>query len=186
MQRSSQPKSEEERLVARCLRGEDRAWRTLFRRYHPQLVSIIKCLMHNESGVEQAEEIAAAVWSSLCAEAYIRLREYDPRAGRLTVYLASIARKEIWTGRRSERNRYARECKVARKEATPDESSRGVEIQEFLTTLTRREREFCLSILLKQPRLTTRSGVTSSNQWQIRSRIQKKFRNYFLYDVSDA
>ena len=85
----------------RCLRGEDTAWQTMFRLYHPQLVSIIKCLMHNESGIEQAEEIAAAVWSSLCSEAYTRLRQYDPRAGRLLVYLASMARKEIWRGRRA-------------------------------------------------------------------------------------
>jgi len=157
----------------------------MFHLYHPQLVSIIKCLMHNESGIEQAEEIAAAVWSSLCTEAYTRLRQYDPRAGRLLVYLASMARKEIWRGRRSERNRYARECKVARKEATPDETGRGVEIQEFLATLSRREREFCLSVLLKHAKPTVRSGVTSSNRWQIRSRVQKKFRSYFLYDVSD-
>src|SRR5690242_5338600 len=33
--------SEEERLIARCLQGEDIAWDTMFTLYHPRLVSII-------------------------------------------------------------------------------------------------------------------------------------------------
>ena len=61
MNLSSLSRDEEERLVARCLRGE--------------------------GAMEQAEEIAAAVWSSLCGEAYTRLRQYDLRAGRLLTYL---------------------------------------------------------------------------------------------------
>ena len=180
MYRSSHSPYEEERLVARCLRGEDTAWETMFHLYHPQLVSIIKAMMHGESGMEQAEEIAAAVWSSLCGEAYTRLRQYDPQAGRLLGYLASMARREIRRGRRSERNRYSRECRAARREATSDETGRGLVIQEFLATLTRREREFCLSDLLQQSKPTVRSGVSSANGWQLRSRVLKKFRTYFL------
>ena len=100
MYRSSISPYEEERLVARCLCGEDTAWETMFHLYHPQLVSIIKAMMHGEGAMEQAEEIAAAVWSSLCSEAYTRLRQYDPRVGRLLGYLASMARREIRRGRR--------------------------------------------------------------------------------------
>ena len=95
MHRPSFSPYEEERLVARCLRGEDTAWEMMFHLYHPQLVSIITAMMHGEGAMEQAEEIAAAVWSSLCSEAYTRLRQYDPRAGRLLAYLASMARSEI-------------------------------------------------------------------------------------------
>jgi DNA-directed RNA polymerase specialized sigma24 family protein len=182
MHRFSHPLSEEEQLVARCLRGDDTAWHTMFHRYHPQLLSIIKCLVRNENAMEQAEEIAAAVWSSLCNQSYTRLRQYDPQASRLLVYLASIARKELWRGRRSERNRYARECKAARNEKSPEEIGPGLEIQEFLATLTRREREFCLSVLMQQAKPTIRSGVSSANGWQLRSRVQKKFRRYFLQD----
>jgi len=174
--------SEEERLVARCLRGEDTAWETMFHLYHPQLVSIIQALMQGEGATEQAEEIAAAVWSSLCSEAYTRLRQYDPRAGRLLGYLASMARREIQRGRRSQRNRHFRECMAARKEATSDEIGRGLIIQEFLATLTRREREFCVSDLLKQSKPTVPSAVSLVNGWQLRSRILKKFRTYFLQD----
>jgi len=184
MHRSSQPSSEEERLIARCLRGEDTAWETMFHLYHPQLVSIIKALLHGEGALEQAEEIAAAVWSSLCCEAYTRLRQYDPRAGRLLGYLASMARREIRSGRRSKRTRYSRECMAARNEATSDETGRWLVMQEFLATLTRREREFCLSDLLKQSKPTVRSGVSLANGWQLRSRVLKKFRTYFLQDNS--
>ncbi len=184
MNRPSLALSEEERLVARCLRGEDAAWETMFHLYHPQLVSIIQALMHGEGATEQAEEIAAAVWSSLCSEAYTRLRQYDPRAGRLLGYLASMARREIQRGRRSQRTRHFRECMAARKEATSDEIGRGLVIQEFLATLTRREREFCLSDLLKQSKPTVRSAVSLTNGWQLRSRVLKKFRTYFLQDNS--
>ena len=163
MNRPSLPLSDEERLVARCLRGEDTAWETMFRSYHPQLVSIIKGLMHGEGAMEQAEEIAAAVWSSLCSEAFTRLRQYDPRAGRLLGYLASMARSEIRRGRRSKRSRYSRECIAARKEANSAEVGRVLVIQEFLATLTRREREFCMSDLMKQSKLTVRSEVSSAN-----------------------
>ena len=173
---------EEERLVARCLRGEDTAWEMMFHLYHPQLVSIITAMMHGEGAMEQAEEIAAAVWSSLCSEAFTRLRQYDPRVGRLLGYLASMARREIRRGRRSKRSRYSRESMAARKEATSDEVGGGLVIQEFLATLTRREREFCMSDLMKQSRLTVRSEVSLANEWQLRSRVLKKFRTYFLQD----
>jgi len=184
MHLSSHPPYEEERLVARCLRGEDTAWETMFQHYHPRLVSIIKVMMHGEGALEQAEEIAAAVWSSLCSEAYTRLRQYDPRAGRLLGYLASMARREIRRGRRSKQIRYSRECMAARKEATLDDAGRGLIMQEFLATLTRREREFCLSDLLKQSKPTIRAGLSSANEWQLRSRVLKKFRTYFLQDNS--
>jgi len=179
---SSLSRDEEERLVARCLRGEDTAWELMFQLYHPQLLSIIRGLMHGEGALEQAEEIAAAVWSSLCGEEYTRLRQYDPRAGRLLGYLASMARIEIRRGRRSKRNRYSRECMAARKEAISDEIGRSLVIQEFLATLTRREREFCMSDLMKQSTLTVRSEVSLANEWQLRSRVLKKFRTYFLQD----
>ena len=103
------PPSEEERLVARCLQSEDTAWETMFHLYHPKLVFVIKSMIQGESGMEQAEEIAASVWSSLCSEGYSRLRRYDPHAGRLLGYLACLARREIWRARaRSEEPPFSR------------------------------------------------------------------------------
>lgn len=182
MYRPSHPPYEEERLVAGCLRGEDTAWETMFDVYHPKLVSIINAILHGESGAEEAEEIAAVVWSSLCSEAFTRLREYDPHTGRLLGYLASIARREIWRERRSNRHRHFRESKAARAEATVDELGRRLDIQEFLATLTPREKEFFLSDLVRQSAHSVPSGLSPTREWQLRSRIMKKFRMHFFPD----
>jgi hypothetical protein len=180
MYQSSHFPDDEERLVARCLCGEVAAWETLFEVYHPKLVSIIEVLTRGEKGAEQAEDIAAAVWSSLCTEAGTRLRRYDPQTGKLLSYLAAMARREIWRQRRSKRSRYTRECSVARKEATSEEVDRGIAFTEFLATLTGREREFCMSELLSQKESTLRRPLSSTNGWKLRSRVLKKFRVYFL------
>ena len=179
MEQACYPLAEEERLVARCLREDAAAWQSLFQLYNPKLLIIIKFLMGNGSGTDQAEEIAAAVWSSLCSERYSLLRRYDPQAGRLLNYLAAMARREIWRERRSKRSRYSRECSVARKEATWEEVGRGLALAEFLATLTGREREFCLSELLSQTETTVRSPISATNRWQLRSRVLKKFQTYY-------
>jgi hypothetical protein len=97
----------------------------------------------------------------------------------LLVLLARIARKEIGRRWRSERRRYFRECKAARMEATADDIGRRLDIQEFLETLTHREREFFLSDLLSAPAHTA-NGVSSANAWQLRCRVLRKFRRYFF------
>jgi DNA-directed RNA polymerase specialized sigma24 family protein len=173
------PAIDEERLIERCVRDDPTAWQLLFQTYHPKLLFLIKSMMGDGSSNEQAEEVAAAVWSSLCGEGYSRLRQYNPRAGRLLPYLAGLARREIWRGRRSDRSRHLRECRAARKEATRDEIGRGLALNEFLATLTRREREFCLSHLLPPTEMTAPIVLSASNGWQLRSRVLKKFRTYF-------
>lgn len=170
---------DEQRLIERCLRRDPIAWQALFQCYQPRLLLLIKFMLGSKGSQEQAEEIAAAVWSSLCGEGYSRLRQYDPRAGRLLTYLAGLARREIWKGRRSDRSRYLRECSVAREEATRDEIDRGLYFGEFLATLTRREREFCLTELLALHEATSSPTFTAANGWQLRCRILRKFRAYF-------
>ncbi len=177
---SGSPALEEERLVTLCLQGQDSAWETLLKRYHPRLVASIRYLIGGVNGADQAEEIAATVWFTLCSHGYSPLQRYDSRVGRLLDYLVGMARKEIWRRRRTARTRQARECKVARTEATLDDTSQGLAIQEFLDTLTRREREFCLSHLLSQTKPAGHLPVSSANAWQLRSRVLKKFRAFFL------
>jgi hypothetical protein len=180
MYQSSHCPYDEERLVARCLRGEVTAWETMFDFYNPKLVSVIKVLLHGESGAAQAEDIASAVWSSLCSVPYTHLERYDAQAGKLLSHLVALARREIWRERRSKRSRYSRECSVARKEAAWEEVGRGIALNEFLATLTGREREFCLSELLPQAEPTLRPPLSVTNGWKLKSRVLKKFRNYFL------
>jgi DNA-directed RNA polymerase specialized sigma24 family protein len=176
------PLTEEGWLIARCLRGDADAWQTLFELYHPRFVIIVRSLLRGGDGAEHAEEIAAAVWSSLCSKGYSHLRRFDPKAGRLLAYLAAMARREIWRERRSEQRRHARECSVARKEATRDEVGRGLAFNEFLATLTGREREFCLSELLGQGEYTASSPLSAANGWQLRCRVLRKFVLYILQE----
>jgi hypothetical protein len=56
---SKSPASDEARLVARCLQGDNTAWEAMFRANHPRLVLIIKSMIQDKSGTEQAEEVAA-------------------------------------------------------------------------------------------------------------------------------
>jgi hypothetical protein len=172
--------TEEGRLVKDCVSGDAAAWQKLFREYHPRFVFIIQSLLRGGSGAEHAEEIAAAVWFSLCNEGYSQLSQYDPQAGRLLGYLAYLARREIWRVRRSEQSRHSRECSAARKEAIRDEVDRGLAFNEFLATLTCREREFCLSQLLPQTECAAPARFSITNEWQLRSRVRKKLQIYII------
>ena len=174
------PVSDEAGLIAKCLQGDNTAWEAMFRANHPRLVLIIKSMIQDKSGTEQAEEVAAAVWCSLCKEAYSRLRRYDAKAGGFLSYLVWIARREIWRKRRAEQRRHRRECRVARSEATLDEPDRGLAMEEFLDTLTRREREFCMSGLMNLPERTASMQISPTCKWQLRSRVLKKFETHFL------
>ena len=176
---SKTPASDEARLVARCLQGDNTAWEAMFRANHPRLVHIIKSMIQDKSGTEQAEEVAAAVWCSLCGEAYSRLRRYDPKAGGFLGYLVWIARREIWRKRRAEQRRHRRECRAARSEATLDEPDRGLAIEEFLDTLTHREREYCKSGLMNLPAQMAPMEVSPTYKWQLRCRVLKKFETHF-------
>jgi hypothetical protein len=177
---SSLSRDEEERLVARCLRGEDTAWEMIFHLYHPRLVSIIKAEMNWQCSTDQAEEIAASIWCSLCSETYSRLRRYDPEIGRLLTYLRALARREIWKKGREEKNRRSRERRSARNEAATDDIERAIVVEEFLDILTRQEREFCESYLMEESRHSGQSVVSSTNCWKLRSRVLKKFQAFVL------
>jgi DNA-directed RNA polymerase specialized sigma24 family protein len=169
---------EEELLVERCLRGDETAWDLLFNMYHPRLVSIIRSLTRGGYLAAQPEEIAAEVWCTLCHGANARLRHFNPRMGRLIDYLAGIARRELWNLRRAERNRRFRENRVARREAMLDHVERSLIVQEFLDTLTHREREFCLCDLMKQPGPRRHAECSQVNGRQLRCRVLKKFQAY--------
>ena len=55
-----------------------------------------------------------------------------------------------------------------------------VALDEFLATLTGREREFCLSDSSRRAEPTAHPPLSATNGWKLRSRVLKKFRNYFL------
>lgn len=174
-------RTEEQRLVARCMLGDKEAWATMFREYHPGLISYLKLLTRLWGGDgEQAEEVAAAVWCSLYVGTDKALKRYNPEAGSLLRFLKFEARSVFSRWLRSEKRGRLRECKVARKEAFRDDLSYGLVVEEFLATLTRRERELCTSILLSVPEAGRGRPISGTNECVIRGRIKKKLRIYMI------
>lgn len=177
--RYSEPMEPElDRLIARCLKGDGAAWDRMFEHYQPHLLAHVLYLLRGEGGVELAEEMAAAVWCSLCSDSFMRLRRYDPALGGFLRYLGLLARGEIWRRKRADRSRASRESHAARKESTVPECERGLVIQEFLDTLTPCEREFCIAYLLNEFEPSSRRNLSAANGWKLRSRVFKKFRTY--------
>jgi RNA polymerase sigma factor (sigma-70 family) len=169
----------EGRLVQRCIGGKDGAWDSLFHRFQPRLIAIIQAsLGRGADGRELAEEIAASVWYSLVLGDGDRLRRFDPNRGaKLLTYLAALARQEIRRRYRRERSRFSREARVARVEATAGDDARcDLVLEEFLATLSPREREFCLTYLLDRCAGAARPVLTEANNWKLRSRVMHKLR----------
>jgi RNA polymerase sigma factor (sigma-70 family) len=175
---SESPAKSERLLVERCINGEKAAWESLFHHHQPRLLAIIEGYLGHraECGDLNAEEIAATVWYSLVVGENARLRRYDPSRGAgLLTYLAALARREIWKRYRRVQNRHSRETRAARSETTKEDAAWcNLLLQEFLRTLTRREREFCVDYLLSTGDESGRPGISAQNVWQLRSRIMRK------------
>lgn len=173
--------AEERRLIAGCMLGEDEAWETIFRDYHPRLISYLNFLTRMWGGDrEQAEEVAFSIWCGLYDGTARFLRKYDPAAGDLLRFIKNEARGMLGRRRRSELRGRRRECAAARVEATRDDVGYGLMVEEFLATLTRREREFCLSILLSAPEVDAIRPISETNEYVLRCRIMKKLRTYMI------
>jgi DNA-directed RNA polymerase specialized sigma24 family protein len=169
-------------VIERCINNDKGAWESLFHRYQPRLLAIIKGYLgpRAEVGDLDAEEIAASIWYSLVVSNSARLRRYDPaRGAKLLTYLAALARREIWKSCRRARSRQSRETCVARMQAGPGDDSRcDLLLQEFLETLTPRERQFCLTCLMAIEQSSEPPVVSATNAWQLRSRVMRKLRLY--------
>lgn len=170
---------DEVEMVASCIQFDECAWELMFRVYHPRLVRSIESMLFGDDRRQQAEEVAATVWELLCHREISPLQRFDPSAGRLISFLVGLARREIWKARRSALSRHTRECKAARREWTIDENFRGIAMQEFLATLTRREHEYCVTYLLRPADPAYAPALSRNYKSQLRGRVLKKFRLYF-------
>jgi hypothetical protein len=167
-------------LVDRCLAGDGEAWDEMYRRFHATLLASIRSQLSPGVGnLELVEEIAARVWYSLVAKGGDLLNHYDPRRGsRLSRYLSILARSEATRFFRGERRRRGRERLASRKHADWGglcESLSRLDLEEFLATLTRRERDYFELYLLRQP---TTSSLSPANRWQLSRRIRGKLKKH--------
>jgi len=169
-------------LARRCLAGEVVAWEELYAQCHPPLLVSIELMLgpgHADPNV--VDEIAARVWYTLVENDGNALARYDPqRGGRLTTFLRALAKTEVRRHCRAERRRRNREWR-ARGGKPPYHSAGDAQaaslLEEFLPTLTRREREFYHDHLLGPPAGGGEDAArarSSSNARQLSHRIRKK------------
>lgn len=163
-------------LVRHCIDGDAAAWQQLYNKHHLRLLSIIRSRMAGKSvDDEWIQEIASLVWFSLVEKDHDRLRRFEPRRCRqFSAYLSALARQEILKLYRKDHRRRLREASAARSELVRSlESPAHIEerLTEFLTTLTRQERAFCVSSLLNQSAAGHESPYSAANTWTLRHRI---------------
>jgi DNA-directed RNA polymerase specialized sigma24 family protein len=173
--------AEEHRLIVGCMLGEEEAWATIFRDYHPRLLSYLQFLTRMWGGDrDQAEEVAFTIWCGLYDGTARFLKKFDPAVGGLLRCLKNEARALLGRRRRSELRGRLRETAVARREATHDDVGYGIVVEEFLATLTRREREFCSSILLTVAGVGPIPPISETNEYVLRCRVLRKLRTYMI------
>lgn len=165
------------RLVDRCLAGDGEAWRQLFGQQHHLLLASIRGMFGSAvCDTNQVEEIAARVWYKLLVREGRLLGQFDVEQGcRLSTFFGSIAHSTAVRMFRADKRRRRREAVASRPETHSSEESQhqlASRLGEFLRRLTPRERGFFLTVLAGGD--SQNGHYTCTNDWQLRSRIQRK------------
>ena len=166
-------------LIERCLLGDQEAWNTLFQRYQKRLVTVVRSWLRLQVRDEDlAEEIVSRVWLALLRHDRKLLERFDPGRGfQLLTYLVGLARNEVLRHNRSERRRIRREFVASSSRQQTEEPNWELmqgRIEEFLATLTPREREYCENHLLSN----CTPEISSTNLWQLHHRVRKKLGEF--------
>lgn len=136
--------ADEAALVARCLRGDQDAWREFVRVYGPLVLSVIR----RTRGIldeDEAEDLCSEVFRALIEDGGARLQAYDPRYA-LSTWLGTIARSIALDRLRSRRaaERAERRASVPAGEDSPVERAAQGEtaraVEAVLRELSPRER----------------------------------------------
>jgi DNA-directed RNA polymerase specialized sigma24 family protein len=167
----------ERALVEHCIAGDEAAWREVYRRYHGGLLRSIHAMFGGQSwDSDRVDEIAARVWYVMVSNRYQMLDRFDPQRGGLATFLAVIARSEGLNALRSEKRRQQREQLASRSLNCLNSVIFVFEEAEFRETLTLREREFFDRVLARPAEKA--NEFTSTNRWQLRSRIRVKLERF--------
>jgi DNA-directed RNA polymerase specialized sigma24 family protein len=173
-------------LVDRCLAGTPAAWDELYAHQHDQLMASIRSFLRPKAeDAHLVEEIAARVWFALVSDGGRLLARFSPERGSLQTYLALLAKSEASNMRKSELSRRRRENEVEhRRMSHLDDSATAAEtdIDDFLVTLTPRERQFAATVLLQGA--SEEPTLSRSNAWKLASRVRKKLLKFFDEDKS--
>ena len=140
----------EAELVARCMSGDEEAWRQFSRRYKDYVKHHIVIMLRRRGGdPELADEIEQGVWESLIPSKG-HLRTYVHYRGGLKAFLAARAEQVLFVYLRSENRR---QTKLAAVSKAPEElvvlfDTSTTDLGDFLSVLSPRQREFCEARLL--------------------------------------
>jgi len=143
--------AEERLLIKKCLAHDGAGWERLYEHYQPGLLKSIPRRMHGKvHDPNVIEDIAQEVWARLLAKDMRRFRTFDPEHGRLGSYLDLLAHwavQQFW----KERARHKPPARLQDWQAEnhgPAAEFEDLRMQEFLGTLSRQERRFCLGCML--------------------------------------
>jgi hypothetical protein len=180
--KSSRMIQQDQLLVTRCLAGETDAWSQMYERFHGSLLASIRAFLGRAGqDMHLVDEISARVWYALVRNQFALLARFDPDRGcRLSTFLSVIGKSEARLLLRSERRRKTRECVASRREMEPAQTEcRSVlDDDDFLATLSPRERTFYRDILVATTVSEANSEFSQQNQWQLRHRVRKKLEQY--------
>ena len=171
----------ERQLVDHCVAGDCAAWDRLYRQCHSPLLSSIRAIVGPLCDSNLVEEVEARVWYSLAADSARLLDRFEPERASLNTYLSTMARSEAGSYLRSEQRRHRREQVAARRAPAASESSLlelAQSIDEFVSTLSPREKEFCDEVLLSSSCQETEDGFSRANRWQLHHRVYRKLLQF--------
>ena len=173
---------QDRQLVERCVGGEPAAWTQMYDRFQGALLASIRAFL-GKAGQDMhlVDEVSARVWFSLVRNQFELLAKFDPLRGcRLSTFLSVLGKSEARLLLRSERRRKTRECVASRPEVEPPDAECGSVLSDddFLATLSPRERAFYLDILIATCAATPTDAYSPQNQWQLRHRVRKKLEQF--------
>lgn len=177
---------DDQTLVDRCRAGDDAAWVEVHARCHSHLVRQIRYTLGDRARDQNlVDEIAARVWFGLVTDDGYLLERFEPgRGSGLSKYIAAIARFEVLRHQRGEFRRRQREqeTQFARRAIHDDRhfAEITIDVQEFLPTLTPREKEFFYRVLLGNDGESMK--ISATNAWQLRHRIRRKLLDFLGLD----
>ena len=169
-------------LVERCVSRDPLAWDELYQTYQQSIIVKIQRVFH-PIDANIVEEISARVWYRLLQNDCALLDRFDHNQNcRLGTFLSIIAKSEAYNYFRSERRRTNREREVSKDESTSDlpEGYCTQELDEFFRLLTDREKEFFNDHVGFRDEDVPSLDISQQNQWQLKSRVLRKFRAFFL------
>lgn len=174
-------------LAQRCVAGEVAAWEELYAQCHDPLLASIRSLLNgcaNYDG-DLADEIGARVWYALVANDGQLLSKYDPERGAcLLTFMRAVAKDLICRHFRSERRRVEREFVAAQERPahhSDDLDQSNGDLEEFLGTLTSKERQFFNDYLLENPAEVAKGDgrrLSRTTVWQRTRRLYKRLARF--------